>query len=127
MSKEVLIKREVINSILTYAKIFHPREGILLLKGREDKNRIILDGVIIPPLSTHGNSFSSFPLDMLPIDFSIKGTAHSHPSGALRPSIEDLNKFYGRLMVITSYPYDSDKDLAIFSRDGALVNYRTFE
>ena len=127
LSKEVLIKREVINSILTYAKIFHPRESILLLRGRKDKNRIILDEVVIPPLSTHGNSFSSFPINMLPIDFSIMGTAHSHPSGVLRPSIEDLNKFYGRLMLITSYPYDSDKDLAVFSRGGTPVNYGTFE
>ena len=115
------------DSILTYAKICHPKEGILLLKGRKDKNRIMIDEVVIPPLSTQANGFSSFPLNVLPIDFSIIGTAHSHPSGILRPSIADSNNFYGRIMVITSYPYDSEKDLAVFSRDGIVVNYEMFE
>jgi len=98
-----------------------------LLKGREDKNRLLIDEVVLPPLSTRGTSFSSFPLHMLPIDFSIIGTAHSHPSGFLKPSIQDLNEFYGKIMVITSYPYNSEKELAIFARDGTHVNYEKLE
>ena len=127
MNKAVLIKQEVINSILTYAKICYPKESILLLKGRKDKNRIIIDETLIPPLSTHGNSFSSFPLNMLPIDFSIMGTAHSHPSGILKPSTEDLNQFYGQISVITAFPYNSERDLAIFTKDGRIENYKIFE
>ena len=127
MNKTVYIRREVVNSVLTYAIICHPKEGILLLKGRTDKNRIMIDDVVIPPLSTHGNSFSSFPLNMLPIDFSIIGTAHSHPSGVLKPSIEDLNNFYGQITVITSYPYESEKYLAVFTKDGMYINYKMFE
>jgi proteasome lid subunit RPN8/RPN11 len=87
----------------------------------------MINEVVIPPLSTHANGFSSFPLNLLPIDFSIIGTAHSHPSGVLKPSIKDLNNFYGRIMVITSYPYDSEKDLAIFAKDGLPINFKMFE
>jgi hypothetical protein len=34
-----------------------------------------------------------------------------------------LNKFYGRLMLITAYPYQSEKNIAIFSRDGKILKY----
>jgi proteasome lid subunit RPN8/RPN11 len=60
---------------------------------------------------------------MLPIDRSILGTAHSHPSGTLRPSVQDLNHYYGRIMIITVYPYQSHQDLGAFDRNGAIVNY----
>ena len=123
MDKTVLIERPVIDSILSYARMLHPREAILLLKGKVDKHRIVVNDTQIPPLATHGNTFSTFPLHMLPIDFSIIGVAHSHPSGALRPSVTDLNKFYGRIMVITAYPYRSEKNLAIFDREGKPLKF----
>jgi len=123
LDKAVLIKRAVVDSILSYAQMFHPREGILLLKGKVDKHRIVVNDTQIPPLATHGNTFSTFPLHTLPIDFSIVGVAHSHPSGALCPSVTDLNKFYGRIMVITAYPYRSEKNLAIFDREGKPLKY----
>ncbi|MFQ6081210.1 MAG: Mov34/MPN/PAD-1 family protein [Candidatus Bathyarchaeia archaeon] len=123
MDKAVLIERTVVDSILSYAQMLHPREAILLLKGKVDKHRIVVNDTQIPPLATHGNTFSTFPLYTLPIDFSIVGVAHSHPSGALRPSVTDLNKFYGRIMVITAYPYRSEKNIAIFDREGKPLKY----
>jgi proteasome lid subunit RPN8/RPN11 len=123
LDKTVLIERPVIDSILSYARMLHPREAILLLKGKVDKHRIVVNDTQIPPLATHGNTFSTFPLHMLPIDFSIIGVAHSHPSGALRPSVTDLNKFYGKIMVITAYPYRSEKNLAIFDREGKPLRF----
>jgi proteasome lid subunit RPN8/RPN11 len=123
LGKSVLIKQVVIDSILSYAQHFHPREGILLLRGKADKHRVMVDDVLIPPLATHGYSFSNFPLHMLPTDFSIMGTAHSHPSGVLSPSVGDLNNFYGRIMVITAYPYQSEQNVAVFDREGAPIKY----
>jgi proteasome lid subunit RPN8/RPN11 len=123
LDKEVLIERTVADSILSYAWMLHPKEAVLLLKGKVEKHRILVNDTQIPPLATHGNTFSTFPLHMLPIDFSIVGVVHSHPSGALRPSVTDLNKFYGRLMLITAYPYQSEKNIAIFSRDGKILKY----
>jgi len=103
--------------------MLHPREAILLLNGKIDKHRILVNNTQIPPLATHGNTFSTFPLYTLPIDFSIVGVAHSHPSGALHPSVTDLNKFYGRIMVITAYPYLSEKSIAMFNREGKSLKY----
>lgn len=112
------ISQSVVDSVLSYAKINHPKEGILLLRGKASKDRILIDGIVIPPSATHGHGFSSFPLGMLPSALSIVGVAHSHPSGILQPSAEDLNHFYGRIMIITAYPYDSEKDLAVFDGRG---------
>ena len=123
LDKAVLIERAVVDSILSYAQMLHPREAILLLKGKVDKHGIVVNDTEIPPLATHGNTFSTFPLHTLPIDFSIMGVAHSHPQGVLRPSITDLNKFYGRIMLITAYPYQSEKNMAIFDREGKSLKY----
>lgn len=123
MAKHVLINRSVIDSILTYAKIQYPREGILLLRGRTNRNEIHVDEVVIPPLAFHGHGVSGFPLHMLPMDLAMMGTAHSHPSGVLRPSVGDLNHLYGRLLIITAYPYDSDEMVAVFDREGTAVEY----
>lgn len=122
--KSVGVNLSVIESILDYVRACHPKEGILLLRGRVGKDRILVDEVEIPPLAVHGRSFSNFPLHMLPIDFSVIGTAHSHPSGAPKPSIGDLNNFYGRIMIIASYPYRSQQNIAMFDREGNPINYQ---
>ncbi|MEM1581916.1 MAG: Mov34/MPN/PAD-1 family protein [Candidatus Bathyarchaeia archaeon] len=125
--KRILIKRSVIDSILSYAKMNHPREGILLLKGKAKKDIIEVYEVEIPPLSTKGKGFSSFPVHMLPIDFSIVGTAHSHPSGVLSPSMADLNNFYGKIMIITAYPYYTEMDLIVVDGKGERLNFEVIE
>lgn len=119
----LLVTHTVLDSILTYDQMAHPREGILLLHGRSDANQITISDVVIPPLAVHGAGFAQFPLHRLPIDRTIIGTAHSHPSGTLRPSIGDLNHYYGRIMIITAYPYQSQQDFAAFDRYGAVVKY----
>lgn len=117
------MKRRVISSILSYAKACHPREGILLLRGKIRGDIIRVEDVEVPPLSVRGEGFSSFPAHMLPMDFSIIGVAHSHPSGSLQPSTEDLNHFYGRIMVIVAHPYESETDVIVINRRGETLNY----
>jgi proteasome lid subunit RPN8/RPN11 len=123
LNKEISVERAVVDSILSYAQMLHPRESILLLKGKVDKHKLVVNDTQIPPLATHGKTFSAFPLSRLPIDFSVVGVAHSHPSGALRPSVTDLNKFYGRIMLITAYPYQSEQNIAIFDHEGKPLQY----
>jgi proteasome lid subunit RPN8/RPN11 len=113
----------VIDSLLSYAKMQYPREGILLLKGKVDKEKIVVSDVVIPPFATHGNRFSSFPLHTLPMDFSIVGVAHSHPSGVLRPSTVDLNRAYGRIIVIVAYPFLTSDQIVVFDKDGKELKY----
>jgi proteasome lid subunit RPN8/RPN11 len=123
MDTAVIVEQSVIDSILSYSRMLHPRESILLLTGKVEKHKIMVNDTQIPPLATHGNTFSTFPVHMLPIDFSIMGIAHSHPSGTLHPSVTDLNKFYGRIMLITAYPYQSEKNIAIFDREGKKMKF----
>jgi len=127
MGFKVRLNRSVLRSILEYAKSCHPKEGILLLRGKTTGDYVLVEEVEIPPLAVHGDNFSGFPPHMLPIDFSIVGTAHSHPSGMLRPSIGDLNNFYGRFMVITAYPYRSELDVAVYDGRGRRVKYEVVE
>jgi len=123
LGKEIFVERTVVDSILSYAQMFHPKESILLLKGKIEKKKIVVNDLQIPPLATHGSTFSGFPLNRLPIDFSVIGVAHSHPSGALCPSVTDLNKFYGRIMLITAHPYQSEKNIIILDRQGKPLKY----
>ena len=60
---------------------------------------------------------------MIPFDLSILGVVHFHPSGALKPSVYDLNHFYGKIMMIVAYPYQSVEDVAIFDREGQKVSF----
>lgn len=124
MARSLEISQSVIDSVLSYAKMTYPKEGILLLQGKASKEKILIDRVAIPPFATHGHGFSSFPPSMLPSALSLVGVAHSHPNGVLQPSTEDLNHFYGRVMVITAYPYDSEKDLAAFDGRGQPIQYK---
>ena len=120
----VYIDFEVLNEILEIAKYNHPREAILLLRGRSKKNEIHITDYLIPPFATGGKGFSYFNPYFLPMDFSIIGTAHSHPSGVLKPSIVDLNHGYGKIMLIMGYPYISERNVAIFSYRGEKLPFK---
>ncbi len=123
----IRVHRVVVDSILTYATIAHPQESILLLRGRSAQHTLIIEEVVIPPFAVHSYGFSRFPTHRLPADFSIVGTAHSHPSGVLSPSTGDLNNFYGRVMAITIPPYQTEHHFAIFARDGTRVPFTVQE
>jgi proteasome lid subunit RPN8/RPN11 len=116
-NKQVLMTRQAADGIITYARTWHPNEGILILQGKSKRHQIIIDGLIIPPFSSHGPYYSGFPTYDLPFDLSYIGTAHSHPGGSNRPSLEDLNNYYGLVSVIISHPY-LDKSMGAFDRNG---------
>jgi proteasome lid subunit RPN8/RPN11 len=121
---EVSIQEDVVNSILTYSKDMHPREAILLLKGRMDARTITVAEIVIPPQAAHGIGFSAFPLSPLPLDMGILGVVHSHPSGSPSPSVADLNDFYGGLMIICAYPYSSTDCIRVYDAKGREIPFR---
>ena len=57
LDKAVLIEPAVVYSILSYAQMRYPREAILILKGKIDKHRIVVNDTRILPLAIHGNTF----------------------------------------------------------------------
>ena len=106
--KIVAITQNVINGLISYSKMHHPYEGILILEGDRKKSEIFINNLVIPPFSVHGPFYSGFPINELPFDLRYLGTAHSHPSDSSEPSLEDLNHFYGLISIIICHPYDEE-------------------
>ena len=117
---KVKIKEDLLKAILENARLMHPKEILFMLRGEKKKDCIIISDIIIPPFATYGHGFATFSLSTLPIDFSIIGTAHSHPSGNLAPSIGDLNQAIGKIMMIVGYPY-AKQNVVVYDREGNLL------
>jgi proteasome lid subunit RPN8/RPN11 len=114
----VSINQELLQIIFESAKRLHPRETVLLLRGRKEKSIIRVSELVVPPLASHGRGFASAPFHMLPIDFSIVGAVHSHPSGNLTPSTGDLNHSFGRIIMIVGFPFTNEQNVAVYNRNG---------
>jgi len=127
MSMEVVISQKLLDVILENARAVYPREMILLLRGKAKKGRIEITDLVIPPLATHGKGFSSFPAHMLPMDFSLIGSVHSHPSGVARPSTVDLNRSFGRIIMIVAYPFVEKEDVAVYNHSGEKIALQVTE
>ena len=93
--RKILLEKKVLDSILSFCKMKHPNEGILILKGRSKNGEIKINGLVIPPFSETGPTFAGFPHSFLPFDMSYVGIVHSHPSGSAEPSVTDLHNFFG--------------------------------
>jgi len=118
--RTVSLKKETRDGILSYCKMNHPNEGILILRGKSKKGNIIIDSLVIPPFSDTGPTFAGFPESFLPFDLSYVGIVHSHPSGSAKPSITDLHNFFGLVSLIVKSPYD-DEDLFAWDSNGNAI------
>ena len=116
IERRVILQKDVLDSILSYCKIKHPNEGILILKGKSKDGTIKVDGLVIPPFNYTGPTFAGFPHSFLPFDLSYIGMVHSHPSGSAEPSVTDLHNFFGLVSVIVKSPYD---EKSIFAWDSS--------
>ena len=114
----VSISQELLDAIFESARRLYPRETILLLRGEKKKKSIKVSELIVPPLATYGQGFANIPLHMLPIDFSIVGTVHSHPSGTLTPSTTDLNQFFGSILMVVGFPFTDERNVAVYYHGG---------
>ena len=100
------ISSDTLKFLLHMGKESHPREFAALLV---PENEVI--SVIYPIPGTIGGSDSaSVILDMVPLNLGHIGSAHSHPSGAIRPSEADISFFSrtGSCHIIVGYPYEQD-------------------
>lgn len=81
----------------------YPNEFGALLRA-EDK---LIYEIAIMPGTIGGDHHTIFQLYNKPIDFSIVGSVHSHPSGVIEPSDADLNMFSnsGPVHIIVGFPY----------------------
>ena len=114
----VQLPEDLLNAIFEGAKRLYPKESFLLLRGKKSKNVIRVSDLVVPPLAVYGYGFANLPLHMLPIDFSIVGTVHSHPSGNVNPSAVDLNHFFGRILMIVGFPFADAQNVAVYNSNG---------
>lgn len=108
LERKVSLKKDARDGIISYCKMKHPNEAVLILRGKSKKGNITIDGLIIPPFSHTDTTFAGFPSSFLPLDTSYVGIVHSHPKGSEKPSITDLNNFFGLVLIIVKLPYDDD-------------------
>jgi len=108
LERQVSLKKDVRDGILSYCKMNHPNECILILRGKSKQGNIIIDSLVVPPFTETGPTFAGFPHSFLPFDLSYVGMIHSHPSGSAKPSLPDLHNFFGLISLIVKSPYEDD-------------------
>ena len=119
------IKKDLINGTLALCRNQHPREIIGLLRVEKD---IITEYVLPPGAITSNNSGIYFP-GRLPLDPSIKGTIHSHPTGNPNPSLTDLKSIFmtRSFHIIVAYPYNNMNCVKCFDRKGKAIQLNIIE
>ncbi|MCW4009031.1 MAG: Mov34/MPN/PAD-1 family protein [Candidatus Bathyarchaeota archaeon] len=114
----VQIPREILDAIFAGAKQLYPRESFLMLRGKKKKGVIRITDLVLAPFTIHGEGYAHFNPYLLPGDFSLIGTVHSHPSGNISPSHVDLNYFFGRILMIVGYPFTGETCVAAYDSNG---------
>ena len=106
VQKQWKIKRRCLHLILESSKATYPNEFAGFLRVDPQMKDTISEIVLLPG-TISGDAHAIFQLHMLPIDYNIVGTVHSHPSGVPLPSGADLQLFekYGRIHIIAATPY----------------------
>ena len=100
------ITKKCLDLIMESAKSTYPKEFGALLRV-DSKDKFTINELVLLPGTISGDSHAIFRLHMLPVDFSIVGTIHSHPSPVPYPSKADLELFrkHGKIHIIVAAPY----------------------
>jgi proteasome lid subunit RPN8/RPN11 len=100
------ISRKTLQMILAASRDTDPKEFAAILRAEEG----VITELLLLPGTVSGDVHAIFQLHMLPIDLSVVGTVHSHPSGNYGPSEADLALFshFGRIHIIAGRPYTAD-------------------
>jgi len=115
--RKISLTKDARDGILSFCKMNHPNEGILILRGKSKRGDVFIDELVVPPFSETGADFAGFPHNPLPLDLSYVGIVHSHPSGSAKPSLTDLDNFFGLVSMIVKSPYEDD-DIFAWDSDG---------
>lgn len=98
------IEKETLHLLLEMGKSSVPNEFMVML-GME---KGVINMVYPIPGSSSGTDSANIFSDMIPLGMHLAGTAHSHPSGPIRPSQQDLCTFceMGQIHIIVGEPFD---------------------
>ena len=107
LKKHWKIDRKCLDMIFESSKSIFPNEFGGLLRVDDNKDTIV--ELILLPGTISGETHTIFKMHMMPVAFSIIGTVHSHPSFSVNPSNSDKILFqkYGKIHIITAYPFDN--------------------
>jgi len=110
------IRRGVIEFAAAAARSAHPKEFAGLLRRRGDT----IEEVLVLPGTFASDRSAVLSLHMLPIDPSVCGSVHSHPSLNPVPSDSDILFFgkFGSVHLIIAFPYDERSWAAYDNRGG---------
>jgi proteasome lid subunit RPN8/RPN11 len=99
------IDKKLLQYVFENARNTHPNEFAALL--RINRSGVIYQYLVLPG-TISSQEAAVFMLHMRPIDFSIVGTVHTHPSPYPVPSGADLQLFerFGAVHIIVAYPYN---------------------
>ncbi len=117
LERKISLTKDARDGILSFCKMNHPNEGILILRGKSKRGDVYIDELVVPPFSETGADFAGFPHNPLPLDLSYVGIVHSHPLGSAKPSLTDLDNFFGLVSIIVKSPYEDD-DIFAWDSDG---------
>jgi len=86
------VKKTLLEDLMEASKKYYPDEFMCFLSG-DKKSKTLTEIVLLP--NTSGRDFASIQESVIPIDTSVFGSVHSHPTGQARPSQAD-KKFFKR-------------------------------
>ncbi len=120
-SNIVKIKRELLIGFLALCRAHHPKEFLGILKM---DNNIFTEFILPPGAITSRNTGVFFP-NRIPLNRDYQGTIHSHPSGTLYPSPQDLNSMFkgNRFHFIVGFPYDLNH-IKCFEKGGKELQFK---
>ena len=133
-SGEVLgIAAPTLDLVLGAAADSHPNEYMGLLRGEcasevgFDREGLVVTEVLVVPATETNPVSATVKTSLVPNDFRVVGSVHSHPNGVLRPSDADLGTFTrGQVHVIVGAPY-REHDWQAFDREGYRTDLRVLD
>ena len=102
------IRKRTLNMIMEAARATYPDEFTAVL--RYNPKTGLINEFLMLPGTISGKRSASLQLNMMPIDYTVAGSVHSHPSGSCLPSRQDLVFFehFGAVHIIVCMPYNEN-------------------
>jgi proteasome lid subunit RPN8/RPN11 len=120
-SNIVKIRKDLLIGFLALCRQHHPKEFVGILK--MEKN--VFTEFILPPGAVTSRTTSVFFPGRIPINRDYQGTIHSHPSGYVIPSLQDLNSVFkgNKYHFIVGFPYTLDH-IKCFDKNGTELQFK---
>ena len=120
---EVRVDREVLESVIYYAKKSYPNEFLAFFDGEIKDKILYITGLIFLP-GERSNTSAIIHTELIPMNTKYMGSVHSHPGPSARPSDADLMTFskYGYFHMIVCLPY-SLETFRSYNRYGEPMEY----